>query len=308
MKKFLLILAAMAVVGGQSSFAQTKVLKLSAETSKLNVAQVSEAEGDVQMSRYLFAGYNTLCLPISVSADQLKEQLPGVKLERLGAIRQEGSTLCLYLVDCTSEGVEAGMPYLVYSPQKKYLRVNSNGARRLAADASAVRMNDGQGNQVNFSGSWETRMDENGMIRYDGQQISTEQTEKVQTEFTSVALLGAVSCGVPTLEEEYAQEYVSLPVSMFGKGTFFLLKANGDSMIEAGISSGDLVLVRKQSEAKEGDIVVALVGNENTLKRYFVDKENEKIRLHPENKKMKDIIVSSCEIQGVAIKVIKNLE
>ena len=151
-------------------------------------------------------------------------------------------------------------------------------------------------------------MDENGMIRYDGQQISTEQTEKVQTEFTSVALLGAVSCGVPTLEEEYAQEYVSLPVSMFGKGTFFLLKANGDSMIEAGISSGDLVLVRKQSEAKEGDIVVALVGNENTLKRYFVDKENEKIRLHPENKKMKDIIVSSCEIQGVAIKVIKNLE
>lgn len=150
-------------------------------------------------------------------------------------------------------------------------------------------------------------MDENGMIRYDGQQISTEQTEKVQTEFTSVALLGAVSCGVPTLEEEYAQEYVSLPVSMFGKGTFFLLKANGDSMIEAGISSGDLVLVRKQSEAKEGDIVVALVGNENTLKRYFVDKENEKIILHPENKKMKDIIVSSCEIQGVAIKVIKNL-
>lgn len=160
MKKFLLILAAMAVVGGQSSFAQTKVLKLSAETSKLNVAQVSEAEGEMQMSRYLFAGYNTLCLPISVSADQLKEQLPGVKLERLGAIRQEGSTLCLYFVDCTNEGVEAGMPYLVYSPQKKYLRVNSNGARRLAADASAVRMNDGQGNQVNFSGSWETRLKE----------------------------------------------------------------------------------------------------------------------------------------------------
>ncbi|WP_243089458.1 LexA family protein [Roseburia sp. AF12-17LB] len=58
-------------------------------------------------------------------------------------------------------------------------------------------------------------MNENGMIRYDGQQISTEQTEKVQTEFTSVALLGAVSCGVPTLEEEYIEEYVSLPASMF---------------------------------------------------------------------------------------------
>ena len=150
-------------------------------------------------------------------------------------------------------------------------------------------------------------MSDNGMIRYDGQQISTEQTEKVQTEFTSVALLGAVSCGVPTLEEEYAEEYLSLPVSMFGKGTFFLLKANGDSMIDAGISSGDLVLVRKQSEAKDGEIVVALVGNENTLKRYFVDTENKQIRLHPENKTMKDIIVPDCEIQGVAVKVIKNL-
>lgn len=131
---------------------------------------------------------------------------------------------------------------------------------------------------------------------------------KVQTEFTSVALLGAVSCGVPTLEEEYIEEYVSLPASMFGKGTFFLLRAKGESMIEAGISPGDLVLVRKQSEAMDGDIVVALVANENTLKRYFVDKENQKIRLHPENKTMKDIIVSDCKIQGVAVKVIKNLE
>ena len=137
-------------------------------------------------------------------------------------------------------------------------------------------------------------MNENGMIRYDGQQISTEQTEKVQTEFTSVALLGAVSCGIPTLEEEYIEEYVSLPASMFGKGTFFLLRAKGESMIEAGISPGDLV--------------VALVANENTLKRYFVDKENQKIRLHPENKTMKDFIVSDCKIQGVAVKVIKNLE
>ena len=152
-------------------------------------------------------------------------------------------------------------------------------------------------------------MNENGMIRYDGQQISTEQTEKVQTEFTSVALLISVSCGVPTLEEEYIEEYVSLSASMFGKGTFFLFRAKGSkSMIEAGISPGDLVLVRKQSEATDGDIVVALVVNENTRKRCFVDKENQKIRLHPENKIMKDIIVSDCKIQGVAVKAIKNLE
>ena len=150
-------------------------------------------------------------------------------------------------------------------------------------------------------------MSDNGMIRYDGQQISTEKTEKVQTELTSVALLGSVSCGVPTLEEEYAEEFVSLPVSMFGKGTFFMLRASGESMIDAGISTGDLVLIRKQSEAKDGDIVVALVENENTLKRYFVDTENNQIRLHPENKNMKDIIVRDCKIQGVAVKVIKDL-
>ncbi len=150
-------------------------------------------------------------------------------------------------------------------------------------------------------------MNENGMIRYDGQQISTEQTEKVQTELTSVALLGSVSCGVPTLEEEYAEEYVSLPVSMFGNGTFFLLRASGESMIDAGIAPGDLVLVRKQSEATDGEIVVALVGNENTLKRYYVDTESHMIRLHPENKAMRDIIVPDCRIQGVAVKVIKNL-
>lgn len=151
-------------------------------------------------------------------------------------------------------------------------------------------------------------MSEQGIIRYDGQQITTEQTEKVQTEFASVAILGSVSCGVPTLEEEYAKEFVSLPVSMFGKGTFFLLKANGDSMIDAGISSGDMVLVKKQSEARNGEIVVALVENENTLKRYIVDKEKNQIRLHPENKAMKDIIVADCKIQGVAVKVIKDLD
>ncbi len=87
-------------------------------------------------------------------------------------------------------------------------------------------------------------MNENDMIRYDGQQISTEQTEKVQTEFKSVELLDVVSCGIPTLEKEYIQEYVSLLASMFGKGAFFLLRA-GESMIDAGISPGDLVFVRK---------------------------------------------------------------
>ena len=78
-------------------------------------------------------------------------------------------------------------------------------------------------------------------------------------------------------------------------------------MIEAGIDDGNLVVVEKQVEANEGDIVVALVDNQNTLKRYLRDDENKKIILHSENKKMKDIIVDECYIQGVACHIIKEL-
>ena len=146
------------------------------------------------------------------------------------------------------------------------------------------------------------------MIGYDGEKITTDKTEKTSIELASVALLGSISCGAPQLEEEYAEKFVSLPVSVFGKGEFYFLRANGESMIDAGIDDGDLVLIRKQLEAKEGQIVVALVENENTLKRFFVDKEHDCIRLHPENKSMTDIIVKTCMIQGVAVKVIKDLE
>lgn len=78
-------------------------------------------------------------------------------------------------------------------------------------------------------------------------------------------------------------------------------------MIDVGINDGDLVLVRQQNEANYNDIVVALVENEVTLKRFRPDPENKRIILHPENKRMKDIVVRECKIQGVAIKVIKSL-
>lgn len=104
-------------------------------------------------------------------------------------------------------------------------------------------------------------MRDQGMIDYDGENVFTDKIEKANVELTSVAVLGSISCGVPQLEEEYAEEFVTLPVSMFGKGEFYFLRANGTSMIEAGIDDGDLVLIRKQSEAKDGQIAVALVDN-----------------------------------------------
>ena len=150
-------------------------------------------------------------------------------------------------------------------------------------------------------------MSERNMIEYDGQEISTEVTRKYNKEQTQTPIVGSVPCGRPQYEEENIEEYVSLPTAIFGKGDFFILRASGQSMIEAGIDDRDLVVVRKQVEANEGDIVVALVDNQNTLKRYYRDNANKKIILHPENKTMKDIIVDDCYIQGVACHIIKKI-
>jgi repressor LexA len=79
-------------------------------------------------------------------------------------------------------------------------------------------------------------------------------------------------------------------------------------MIEAGIEDGDLVVVRKQKEANEGQIVVALLEDgSTTLKRLYLDKGNKCVRLHPENKNMSDIVIANCSIQGVAVKIMKDL-
>ena len=121
-------------------------------------------------------------------------------------------------------------------------------------------------------------------------------------------ILGKVSCGVPKFAEENIEEYVRLPVALFGRGQFFILRANGASMIEADINDGDLVLIRQQNYADEGQIVVALMDDEATLKRYYPEPENQRIRLHSENSQMDDIYVSDCIIQGVAVKVLKDLE
>ncbi len=150
-------------------------------------------------------------------------------------------------------------------------------------------------------------MNDRGMVEYDGQEIHTAVTRKLNNEINRTAIVGSVPCGSPQYEEENIEEYISLPTAIFGKGDFFILRASGQSMIEAGIDDGDLVVVRKQNFADEGDIIVALVDNQNTLKRYYRDDERKKIVLHPENRRMKDILVDECYIQGVACHIIKAL-
>ena len=149
-------------------------------------------------------------------------------------------------------------------------------------------------------------MAENGMIDYDGETVVTELSNKRDDNSTPVGIIGSIPCGNLALEEEAVEEIVNLPVSLFGKGSLFLLHASGDSMTGAGIDDGDLVLIRKQEEARNGDIVVAYVeGEGNTLKRYR--KYGNTVFLHPENPKYRDIPLKDCRIQGVAISVIKHL-
>lgn len=152
-----------------------------------------------------------------------------------------------------------------------------------------------------------SEMEDRGILTRSKREIEINDTIQASPELNRVPILGNVSCGLPEYTEENFEEYVPLPVALFGQGDFYLLRASGNSMIEAGIDPGDLVVVRKQNTAEEGDIVVALVDNETTLKRFYRDKKHRCIRLHPENSKMKDIYVQDCTIQGVAQNVIKAL-
>lgn len=147
---------------------------------------------------------------------------------------------------------------------------------------------------------------DDGILDYSGYRTMT--STKTKAAAIRVPVLGTIACGIPKFAEENIEEYVRLPVALFGKGNFFILRAYGDSMIEAGIDNGDLVLIRQQNYADEGQIVVALMEDEATLKRFYPEPKKHRIRLHPENSRMDDIYVDNCEIQGVAVKVLKELE
>lgn len=153
-----------------------------------------------------------------------------------------------------------------------------------------------------------SHMREHGMIDYDGGQrtITTKKGKADKNAFVRVPVLGRVSCGIPKYAEENIEEYVKLPVSLFGRGDFFLLRASGDSMIGAGIDDGDIVQIRQQPTADYNEMVVALVDDEATLKR-FRPQSDGTVRLHPENERLNDIIVDAdnCIIQGVVVNILK---
>lgn len=153
-------------------------------------------------------------------------------------------------------------------------------------------------------------MRDKGMIEYDGYTIHTDMTRKYNGNTAGAAILeNSVSCGPLTMEEEKIIEYVHLPEAIFGNGELYILTANGDSMVDAGIDDGDLIVVKKQNTAEEGDIIVALSEGQNNLKYFYKSKKKGCAILRPANdeKGYKDILVYDLQIQGVAQHVIKRL-
>ena len=116
---------------------------------------------------------------------------------------------------------------------------------------------------------------------------------------TAVPVVGRVTAGLPILAEENLEDYVALPDVMLGDGEHFILLVRGDSMIDAGILDGDYIIVRRQQEANNGDIVVAMIDDSATVKRFY--KENGHFRLQPENSSMEPIYADEVTVLGKVI-------
>ncbi len=153
-------------------------------------------------------------------------------------------------------------------------------------------------------------MDKKGMLEYANGSIVATSLGKLEPEGEEVSALGKIACGEPTMEEENLLYKTSLPTAVFGKGPFYILYAKGDSMVDADIEEGDILVIRKNAIPKVGDIIVALdEEQENTLKRYAgVDPESNKAILEYQNKAVygdKRIYVKELVCQGVLSHVIK---
>ncbi len=144
-------------------------------------------------------------------------------------------------------------------------------------------------------------LEKNGYIRRDPTkpraiEICDDSFQLVRHEMTSIPIIGTVAAGQPILAEENIEGYFPIPVDMAPNAESFVLKVKGDSMINAGIFSGDQIFVERTNVARNGDTVVALVDDSATVKTFY--RENGHIRLQPENDDMDPIIVDDCMILG----------
>ena len=151
-------------------------------------------------------------------------------------------------------------------------------------------------------------LEKNGYIRRDPTkpraiEILDDTFNLLRREVTNVPIIGRVAAGEPILAEQNIENYFPVPMEMLPNNQTFLLKVHGESMINAGILDGDMILVEERQAASDGDMVVALVENEATVKTFY--KEDGYIRLQPENDFMDPIIVDDVLIVGKVIGVFR---
>ena len=155
------------------------------------------------------------------------------------------------------------------------------------------------------------RLEKKGLLYRDAMKpraigvVSPTVSEDVLEQVREIPVVGNVAAGQPILAEQNIEEIMPLPLGLTGDGEHFILRVKGDSMIQAGILSGDYIVVRNQPDAQNGEIVVALIGDEATVKRFY--KENGYFRLQPENDTMLPIICSEVRVLGKVVSVLRRL-
>ena len=152
------------------------------------------------------------------------------------------------------------------------------------------------------------RLEKRGLLHRDAMKPRamevTGDPNFVRNNSTAVPVLGRVTAGLPILAEENLDEYVAIPEIMLGDGEHFILLVRGDSMIEAGILDGDYIVVKKCSDALNGEIVVAMIDDSATVKRFY--KEDGHYRLQPRNSAMDPILVDEVILLGKVISCYRN--
>ena len=150
-----------------------------------------------------------------------------------------------------------------------------------------------------------TQLEKKGLIRRDATKPrALELLDSPLSRGRSVPLVGKVTAGQPILAIENIEDYLIIPNDLAAQeADLFALRVQGESMIEAGILDGDIVVVHSQEQAENGDIVVALIDDEATLKRIFY--EDGHVRLHPENHAMAPIIVDHADVRGKLVALVR---
>lgn len=152
---------------------------------------------------------------------------------------------------------------------------------------------------------------QSGLIKKDNSKsrgikiVNNEVEITSEEEVVNLPVVGKVAAGSPILATENLERYFPVPTDFVGNVNSFMLKVKGESMIEAGIFDGDYIIVKQQAVANNGEIVVALINDEATVKTFY--KEKDHIRLQPENSKLDPIIVPDCEILGKVAGVFRKM-